>query len=82
MFNFTTQTIFNSVIETTESAVRAKTAPKGYNVISKSTASGPQIRIGNARFNVDDIVDVQVKLPQKEVLSKVYIIKSVSALAV
>ena len=61
MFNFTTQTIFNTVIPTTEADVRNKVAPKGYNVISKSDDHGPQIRIGNTRFNAENVLDIQIK---------------------
>lgn len=71
MFNFTTQTIFNSVIPTTEADVRAKSAPKGYNVISKSTAQGPQIRIGNTRFDQNNVLDIQIKNHSVENLASV-----------
>ncbi len=71
MFNFTTQTVFNSVITTTESAVRNKTAPKGYNIITKDTAKGPEIRIGNTRFNRDNVLDIQIKNHTVENLAKV-----------
>ena len=71
MFNFTTQTIFNSVIPTTEADVRAKRAPKGYNVISKSTAQGPQLRIGNTRFDQNNVLDIQIKNHSVENLASV-----------
>lgn len=71
MFNFTTQTIFNSVVPTTEAAVRAKSAPKGYNVISKSTAQGPQIRIGNTRFDSSNVIEIQIKNHTVENLAEV-----------
>jgi len=71
MFNFTTQTIFNSVIKTTENAVRTKTAPKGYNVITKDSANGPELRIGNTRFNKNNILDIQIKNHTVENLAKV-----------
>ena len=71
MFNFTTQTIFNSVIQTTEADVRAKSAPKGYNIITKSTAKGPEVRIGNTRFNKANVLDIQMKKHTPESLAKV-----------
>ena len=71
MFNFTTQTIFNSIIKTTEDAVRNKTAPKGYNVILKDSAQGPELRIGNTRFNTANVLDVQIKNHSVENLAKV-----------
>ena len=71
MFNFTTQTIFNSIIKTTESEVRAKTAPKGYNIITKNTAKGPEVRIGNTRFNAENVIDIQMKNHTPENLAKV-----------
>lgn len=71
MFNFTTQTIFNQIIKTSESEVRAKTAPKGYNIITKDTAKGPELRIGNTRFNKNNIIDVQIKNHTVESLAKV-----------
>ena len=71
MFNFTTQTVFNSVIQTTEADVRAKTAPKGYNVITKSTAKGPEVRIGNTRFDRANVLSIQMKKHTPESLAKV-----------
>lgn len=71
MFNFTTQTVFNSVVKTTESDVRNKTAPKGYNVITRTGTNGPELRIGNVRFNKDIVLDVQKKVHTPENLAKV-----------
>lgn len=71
MFNFTTQTIFNTIVKTTESEVRAKTAPKGYNIITKDGAHGPELRIGNTRFNKDNVLDIQIKNHTVESLAKV-----------
>ena len=70
MFNFTTQTIFNKIIKTTEKDIRDKKAPKGYNVITKDTAKGPEIRIGNTRFNAENILDIQIKNHTVENLAK------------
>lgn len=71
MFNFTTQTIFNSIIKTTENDVRDKKAPKGYNIILKDGAKGPELRIGNTRFNKDNVLDIQIKNHTVESLAKV-----------
>ena len=71
MFNFTTQTVFNNVVTTTENAVRSKIAPKGYNLITKNTAKGPELRIGNTRFNKNNVLDIQFKNHSKENLAKV-----------
>lgn len=71
MFNFTTQTIFNSIIKTTENDVRDKKAPKGYNIITKNGANGPELRIGNTRFNAANILDIQIKNHTVENLAKV-----------
>lgn len=71
MFNFTTQTIFNSIIKTTEKDVRDKKAPKGYNIITKDGAHGPELRIGNTRFNKDNVLDIQIKNHSVENLAKV-----------
>ena len=70
MFNFTTQTIFNSIILTTEADVRDKKAPKGYNIITKSGAKGPELRIGNTRFDKDNVLDIQIKNHTVENLAK------------
>lgn len=71
MFNFTTQTVFNSIVLTTESDIRDKKAPKGYNIITKDTAKGPEVRIGNVRFNKEDVLDIQFKNHSAENLAKV-----------
>lgn len=71
MFNFTTQTIFNSIIKTTENDIRDKKAPKGYNIILKDSAKGPELRIGNTRFNKDNVLDIQIKNHSVENLARV-----------
>lgn len=60
MFNFTTQTIYNEIVE----------SGKGKN-IWVSEGPKPALRIGNTRFDVDDIESVQVKAPSKESLASV-----------
>lgn len=59
MFEFTTQTVLNSIVKTTENDVRDKKAPKGYNIITKDSAKGPEVRINHIRFNKEDILDIQ-----------------------
>lgn len=71
MFEFTTQTIFNSIITTTESDIRDKKAPKGYNIITKTGDNGPELRIGNTRFNAENVLDIQIKNHSVENLAKV-----------
>lgn len=71
MFNFTTQTVFNSVVEATEAQVRAKTASKGYNLIKGGTDSKPSLRIGNTRFKTPDTIDIQIKNHTVENLASV-----------
>lgn len=71
MFNFTTQTIFNHITPTTESDIRQKKAPKGYNIITKEGTHGPELRIGNTRFNKENVLDIQMKNHTVESLAHV-----------
>lgn len=71
MFNFTTQTILNTVVKTTEADVRSKSAPKGYNIVTTSGTHGPEVRIGNIRFNATNVLDIQIKNHTVENLAKV-----------
>jgi len=48
MFNFTTQTVYNYL--STEGA--------NQNVWIPTNGEKPEVRIGNTRFNVEDIVDI------------------------
>lgn len=59
MFNFTTQTVYNAIATT------------GANKNMWVAASGkkPALRIGNTRFDKDDILDIQVKNPTVENLA-------------
>lgn len=67
MFNFTTQTVLNSItVGTAGSAL-----PAGTNVIKGGTGMNPQIRIGNLRFNKADVIDIQIKNHTPENLAKV-----------
>lgn len=67
MFEFTTQTIYNSI---TVSPDGNGDAVKGANVLV-STNGTPKIRIGNTRFNVNDIASISVKNPTDEYLAEV-----------
>lgn len=71
MFDFTTQTVFNHITTATEAEVRAKTAAKDYNLITKDTAKGPELRIGNTRFNKENILEIHKKMWSNEALAKV-----------
>lgn len=60
MFNFTTQTVYNSI---------STSGPnKNMWVV---TGKKPSLRIGNTRFDRDDILDMQVKNPTVENLASV-----------
>ena len=53
MFNFTTQTVYNEI----------STTGANKNMYIAANTDHPSLRIGNTRFDADDIVDVQIKLP-------------------
>ena len=61
MFNFTTQTIYNNISQT----------GKDKNLWIASEGDNPAIRIGNTRFNADQIESVYVKSPSLESLASV-----------
>ena len=68
MFNFTTQTVYNSITVATDQQVKSG-AVRNANLI---TSTGkPSLRIGNTRFDAADILDVQVKKPTVENLAEV-----------
>ena len=71
MFEFTTQTVYNSLKVVTADAVKDKTAGKDYNVITSTTKDNPYIRIGNVRFKKGDIISIERKDPTPESLAKV-----------
>lgn len=66
MFNFTTQTILNSVVSKAANAADVNKA----NVIT-STDKQPTVRIGNVRLSHDAILDVQRKNHSEEHLTSV-----------
>ncbi len=73
MFNFTTQTIYNSIskLENVEKGTRV---PKGTNLIITKAGEGrlnPEVRIGNTRFNKENVLDIQIKNHTEENLAKV-----------
>lgn len=70
MFNFTTQTVFNSITASTLTATSRKPA-KGANLIIGATGDNPTVRIGNVRFTKGQVLDIQVKNPTVENLAKV-----------
>lgn len=70
MFEFTTQSLYNNIVIATDAQVKSK-AVKGYNVIKGTDPNKPEIRIGNTRFNKDNIESISIKNPSSEVLAKV-----------
>ena len=61
MFNFTTQTVYNSI----------NTTGANQNLWVATGTKKPQLRIGNTRFDAADIIDVQIKKPTVENLASV-----------
>ena len=61
MFNFTTQTVYNAIA----------TSGANKNMWVASNSKKPALRIGNTRFDKDDILDIQVKNPTVENLASV-----------
>ena len=70
MFNFTTQTVYNSITVATDQQVKSG-AVRNANLISSTGSKKPALRIGNTRFDADDILDIQVKKPTAEALAEV-----------
>lgn len=69
MFEFTTQTIFNSI--KTDTIVKGQKPAKGANILIGGTDIKPEVRIGNTRFNKENVLDIQVKNHTPENLAKV-----------
>lgn len=61
MFNFTTQTIYNQI----------STSGANKNMWVATSPNKPALRIGNTRFDANDILDIQVKNPTVENLASV-----------
>lgn len=70
MFNFTTQTVYNGITVATDQEVKSG-AVRNANLISSTGSKKPALRIGNTRFDADDILDIQVKKPTAEALAEV-----------
>ena len=71
MFNFTTQTVYNRIESVTVNAKGVR-VPKSANLIVNTVNEGsPKLRIGNTRFNKEDILDIQVASPTVESLASV-----------
>lgn len=68
MFEFTTQTIYNSITVKTDAQVKAGAKA---NVITSTGGKTPAIRIGNTRFNASDIASISVKNPTDEYFTEV-----------
>ena len=80
MFNFTTQTIYNQVIKVADSAIKNGTATKGYNIITGTDPNKPEIRIGNTRFNKEDVLDIHkaTHLPENLATTEINIVDLIS----
>jgi hypothetical protein len=71
MFNFTTQSVYNNIIEATV-AEKGTHVSKDANLILNTVANTtPKLRIGNTRFTADEVLDIHVKNPSKESLAEV-----------
>lgn len=64
MFNFTTQTVYNYINDT-------EGDPKRNLWVVEEEGVKPSVRIGNTRFDKEDVLDIQVKMPTEENLAKV-----------
>lgn len=69
MFNFTTQTIFNTIKKGT--ATKGTKLDKDVNVVVGGSDLNPEVRFGNIRFNKADVLDIQKKNHTPENLAKV-----------
>ena len=70
MFNFTTQSVYNTITKATVDEVANGTV-KNANVIVSSGNEKPYARIGNTRFDAVDVEEIQVKNPTVENLASV-----------
>ena len=66
MFEFTTQTVYNAINKANSDAVTKST-----NVIMGGSDETPEVRIGNTRFNADNVLSIQKKIHTDEHLAKV-----------
>lgn len=71
MFNFTTQTVYNSIEKAVVNNKGDRVSKTANLIVNKVNTTNPAIRIGNTRFNLSDIEDIQVKNPTPESLAKV-----------
>ena len=72
MFNFTTQTIFNTVNVATVADIRDGKAVKDYNVVDgTSETAKPEVRFGNVRFDAANVESIAVAHHTDENLAKV-----------
>lgn len=60
MFNFTTQSVYNSVTVKTLTA-NDRTVGNANVIVNPTGKRGPEVRIGNTRFNKDNVLDIQFK---------------------
>lgn len=70
MFNFTTQTIYNEIVKH-DLKTEGRRIKKGANLIYGNDNDTPFVRIGNTRFDADQIESIEMKAPSKESLATV-----------
>ena len=70
MFSFTTQTIYNAITPATDAQVKSGEV-KNANLITSTGGRIPSVRIGNTRFDLPYVTDIQIKAPSKESLASV-----------
>ena len=71
MFNFTTQSVYNNIIEATVTQKGDRVSKDANLILNTVSNVTPTLRIGNTRFVADDILDIHIKKPSKESLAKV-----------
>jgi hypothetical protein len=70
MFNFTTQTVYNNIVVATDAQVKSG-AVKNANVITATGTKTPTLRVGNTRFNANQIESIYKRVATPEVLASV-----------
>ena len=73
MFNFTTQTIYNSVSApvTIEKGAGTRVSKNDNLILFTDEKLGPAVRIGNTRFNAKNVLDIHKKVHTDESLAQV-----------
>lgn len=71
MFNFTTQSVYNNIIEATVANKGDRVSKDANLILNTVSNANPTLRIGNTRFTANDIIDIHIKNPSKESLAEV-----------